>query len=218
MKLSSLIILTSLNIIFGACQEEIIPEEMNSNKTACSTFILGDKDGFGVGLKLNQQFDVPAGVALPIDNRSLGEASFTDIYPADMGNSSFPSREVFFEYIFDKPTQIIQHAKLNLLTLGIQDGDNQVSGSDTDITLFLDNVELPEAFDEIDQFDCINGKWSDFVSMVQIEIPNEMIYLLYDGTVQVRMEILQRNQTCESFDAFAIDYCELEVCSSSVSF
>jgi hypothetical protein len=100
-----------------------------------------------------------------------------------------------------------------LVTAGIQDGDRQVSGSDTDIKLYLDNIEVPQAFDDVDQFDCKNGHWSDFVSSIEIEIPASVVQVFLDGRVEVRLVTLQMNKNCESVDAFAIDYCELEICT-----
>jgi len=207
--------LIGLVFFVSACDErEIVPNVSKESgiQPACNAFLLGDKDGFGVNLKPNQPFEFVAGTALPIDFRDAGESYFTDIYPADMGNSTFPIHEISYLHEFEKPLQKIASARLNFFTFGIQDGDTQVYGSETDIRLFLDNIEIPEAFDKVDQFGFVNGKWSSFASLVQIEVPQELLYQLLDGKIDVRWEILQLNPDCESFDGFAIDYSELELC------
>lgn len=58
----------------------------------------------------------------------------------------------------------------------------------------------------------INGSWSELASDFEVEIPPGLLPVLIDGKVNVRIEILQLNPNMQSYDAFAIDYCELEVC------
>jgi hypothetical protein len=67
-------------------------------------------------------------------------------------------------------------------------------------------TEIPNAFDQLDQFDFMNGN--------EIEIPTNLLSAFHDGKVKVRIEILQLNTSSESFDGFAIDYCELEICKA----
>lgn len=180
----------------------------------CTTILLGDKDGFGMGLLLGEPFILPGGTALPIDSRNGNDPLFTDIYPCDMAASSAPTHEVQFEFVFKKPVSITG-GTLKLMTLGIQDGDVQVSGSDTEIKLYLDNVEIPGAFDFVDQFDYQGGSWAELSSIVKIEIPSGILPSLNDGKIQVKLEILQLNSDSQSHDGFAIDYCELQVCNNS---
>lgn len=207
----------SYYVLFGllSMQEISCDEpEIVSEEPTCATFLLGDRDGFGMGLLPGYPLVLPGGTSLPIDYRVVTDPVFTDIYPCDMASSASPTHEVLFEFDFIKPKDNIESATLKLITLGIQDGDTQVAGSDTDIKLFLDNMEIPKAFDHVDQFANINGIWSDFVSNVEIEVPLGILTVLNDGKIQVRIEILQLNVNSQSYDGFAIDYCELEMCFS----
>jgi len=198
-----------LGVIILSCDEpEVNPE------SGCITFLLGDRDGFGIGLGEGDPLIVPAGTALPIDHRKAGDPSFTDIYPCDMGSSSSPSHQVIFQIDFVDPPKNITSAALKLMTLGIQDGDSQVYNSNTDVKLFLNDQEVPDAFDQVDQFDNFNGSWADLVSAVEIEIPSNILSSLNDGKLLIRIEIFQLNSTSQSYDAFAIDYCELEICGN----
>ncbi len=189
-------------------ESEIKKKEVND----CVTTLVGDKDGFGMNLAEGQPFFLEAGVSLPIDYRTANDARFTDIYPADLSNEDGSVHQVHYSFEFERPVNGIASAKFIMATLGIQDGDTQVYESDTDIKLFVDNEEIPEAFDTVDQFALMNGHWADFASIIEIEIPDELLFLLADGKAVVRWEIHQLNPGSQSYDAFAIDYCELEIC------
>jgi hypothetical protein len=195
-----------------SCDEPVVTQK----EPECLTVLLGDKDGFGMGLLEGSPFVLPAGTALPVDNRSSTDPRFTDIYPADMASSAIPTHLLNYVFDFAKPTQSITSVTLKFMTIGIQDGDGQVSGSDTDIKLYLDNMEQSNAFDGIDQFDFIDGSWSEFASNHEIEIPSDFLNSFNDGKVEIRMEILQLNPNPQSYDGFAIDYCELEICLGGV--
>jgi hypothetical protein len=197
-------------LAFSCSEQEITPWE-----ASCMTFLLGDKDGFGFGLSEGEPWVLPGGTALPIDYRSSGDPVFTDIYPADMAESEIPSHQIVFTVNFTKPSLSIASATLRFSTAGIQDGDAQVVGSDTDVTLYVDDHEIPNAFDQLDQFDFMNGNWADFASTHELEIPNSLLPVFRDGKVVVRMEILNLNPDSQSFDGFAIDYCELKICVES---
>gem|GEM_PF-6225033 len=194
-------------LVFSCSELEITPWETN-----CKTFLLGDKDGFGIGLSEGEPWVLPGGTALPIDYRSSGDPVFTDIYPADMAESEMPSHQIVFTINFKKPSPSIASATLRFSTAGIQDGDAQVVGSDTDVKLYVDDHEIPNAFDQLDQFDFIDGHWADFSSTHELEISNSLLPVFRDGKVVVRMEILNLNPDSQSFDGFAIDYCELSIC------
>lgn len=203
-----------ISVFITSCEEEVQPVPDNT----CMTILLGDKDGFGIGLTEKDPLMLPAGTSLPVDYRSNGDPWFTDIYPADMGASAEPAHQIQLAYEFEKPSKSIVSAKLKLMTLGIQDGDSQVVGSNTDIVLYLDNLEVPGAFDLIDQFDLIDGSWSDVVSSFEIKIPPDLFTVLLDGKTTLQIDILQLNPSTQSYDAFAIDYCELEICFSDQGF
>lgn len=176
----------------------------------CITALYGDVDGFGKGFGEGYSLSLAGGTSLPLDWRKQDPA-FTDIYPADIEPSGKCSHKIYFTLTFVPPSSVAS-ATLHLTTLGIQDGDNQVYGSDTDIRLWIDGVELPGAFDAIDQFDLANGSWADFVSSFDITIPKDMLKLFHDGTVELQWEMVQTIPGSSSYDAFAIDYCQLTVC------
>lgn len=203
----SMAIALLVSLVFSCSEQEITPWE-----TTCNTFLLGDKDGFGVGLSEGEPWFLPGGTALPIDHRSSEDPAFTDIYPADMAESEMPSHQIKFTINFTNPTSSIASATLRFSTAGIQDGDAQVVGSDTDVKLYVDDHEIPNAFDQLDQFDFMDGNWADFASTHELEIPNNLLSSFRDGKVVVRMEILNLNPDSQSFDGFAIDYCELSIC------
>ena len=187
-------------------EEEVQPK--------CIVSLLGDKDGFGMGLTNGATFTLAGGTSLPMDHRSTTDPRFTDLYPADMADSPAPSHVIRYVHKFTSFSGTAVSAVLHLNTLGIQNGDSQVYGSDTDIKLFLDNEEVPNAFDLVDQFDFIDGKWSDFAGLVDIDIPASLIHVLNDGSVEVRWELYQLVPNSSSYDAFAIDYSELEICKN----
>lgn len=184
------------------------------NDQPCSVFLLGDKDGFGMGLADGGSLSLKAGTTLPIDHRTTPDPNFTDIYSAEMGGSSSSPYQVLYTMEFTKPSQAIASAKFMLNTLGIQDGDNQVFGVDTDIRVYIDDQEIPNALDHVDQFDLVNGSWADLASTIELEIPSNLLYVLNDGKVLVRWDMLQLNPNSQSHEGFAIDYCELELCWS----
>lgn len=205
------LLMSLLSLGIFSCED---PEEKVTTESPCITILVGDKDGFGMGLAAGSPLIMPAGTALPLDSRSSGDPLFTDIYPADLGDAQWPSHQIIYDVEFEKPVKTIVSARIKALTLGIQDGDNQVSGSDTDLKLYLDDVELPNAFDELDQFNMVDESWTDIAGTIEIEIPEQLLPTLLEGKIVVRLEILQLNPS-QSFDAFAIDYCELEICYGS---
>lgn len=161
--------------------------------------LLGDADGFGMGLSEGDQRPVAAGF---FDNRTSEDPPFTDVQPAP--------REFSFLHSFAPPFFGIRSATLELFTLGISDGDNQVVGSDTDIRLYLDGQEVPGAFDEVDQFGWSGSEWVFIAGSVSIPIPAPLISKLEDGVVEVRIEILQL-ATHAGWNAIAIDFSEFLV-------
>lgn len=187
------------------------PPDNSTAEVVCTTVLLGDKDGFGKGFKNGSALSLPGGTSLPIDWRN-NDPSFTDVYPADIAPSGNTTHRIQFTMEF-APQPNIGSATIRLNTLGIQDGDAQVCGSDTDIKLFIDGQEIPQAFDAVDQFDLIDGGWSDFVGPVEITIPNNLLYLLKDGKADFRWEMLQTVPGMQSYDGFAIDYIELSLCT-----
>ena len=165
--------------------------------------LLGDKDGFGFGLKEGDRRPVP----FSFDNREPDDPFFTDVEPIA---SSFS-----YTHTFVLGDRTIAAAELRMLTAGIQDGDTQVVGSDTDVRLFLDNVEVPNAFDDVDQFDFFSGVgFAEIVGSVTIEIPENLLTLLSDGEIVVRVQVLQLG-TAPSTDAFAMDFSELIIAAET---
>jgi hypothetical protein len=164
------------------------------------TSLLGDKDGFGMGLVDGDERPVSLGF---FDNRGLGDPVFTDVEPV-------PADFTYNHQLDLPPHPLILSATVSLLTLGVQDGDNQVVGSDTDIRLFVDGVEVPHAFDDVDQFSFNGSEFVEEVGLVDIAMPRPLIRHFLDGNAQVRLQILQLG-TASSTDAIAIDYSELTV-------
>jgi hypothetical protein len=168
-------------------------------------FVLGDADGFGLGLGLGDGEERPASGGF-FDARDEGDLSFTDARPAEPSRM----RDCSSDYRFGTADRTIVGASLRLLTLGVHDGDFDVAGSDKDLRLFLDGVEIAGAFDDVDQFVFFDKEPIELVGLVEIAIPEDTLRVLFDGHVEVRM----RNTDLErrsSGDAFAIDYSELVI-------
>jgi hypothetical protein len=179
--------------------------------TSCITVLLGDKDGFGIGLEPGEVFSLQGGTSLPIDFITSSDPRVTDIYPADMATTSMPSKQVELKFNYSAFPQGLSSATLTLFTLGIQDGDSQVYSSDIDYQLYVNELEVPGAFDDVDQFDFMNGQWGEAASLVTIELPEAVLNELKSGQVNVRIEIHQYGSS-ESSDSFALDYAELILC------
>jgi hypothetical protein len=160
----------------------------------------GDRDGFGLDLA---EGDTWQGF---FDEREGGDPFFTDRMPTDLD----------FSWSLGYPLPAgaqVSGAELVLFTLGVQDGDSQVVGSDTDIRLYVDGIEVAGAFDTVDQFDWIGAQWVSIAGKVVIPIPEAALPSLADGSATVRIEILQLG-TAPSTDAIAIDYALLQVVGS----
>lgn len=160
------------------------------------SFLLGDKDGFGIGLVDGQIYDGDW-----FDHREKNDPAFTDKLPPPNFN------DFTYCHAFD-PCKNINSAELNLLTLGIQDGDKQVYQSDTDIKLFINGIEIPHAFDDVDQFDRVDSKWVSFAGYVTIPIPENLLIELTSGRIDVRIVTLALGEY-QGLDVFALDYSEL---------
>ena len=197
-------------LLLASCWDGEI-EFSESQAAKCTLVTFGDKDGFGIGLREGEVYPgLGAGEALPIDHRRANDPVITDIYPADL--AEVPALSISYTIKFKPSYQSIQRATLKLFTAGIQDGDTDVYKSDTDIKLFIDGVELRQVFDWTDQFAPINGQWSDYASYVELPIPSYLWPKLTDGEIEILWEILQLNAESSSHDAFAIDYCDMEIC------
>lgn len=207
MKSWCLYILTLLvlSLTFVHVEHSVVSAQNNQDSIRR---LLGDKDGFGLGL---EEGDILGGF---FDNRDLEDPFFTDVQPIPTVGD-FPS--VSFSYFhrhLPHSSPPGSTAALEMLTLGIQDGDTQVVGSNTEIKLFLDEEEVEGAFDDIDQFDFFPGVgFASVAGLVRIEIPRQLFELFSDGEVEVKIEIHQLG-TAPSIDAFAIDYSELVITPS----
>ena len=206
-------------LLQSCSQEEIIPEstiipenettrrkEVNvaPNDSSCRISLIGDKDGCGIGLVDGDVWSpATSGInSWPISFQN-NDPDFTDIYPADKYGV------INYQHNFCVRGTEILSAKFVFSTLGIQDGDNQVYGSDTDILFFIDDEEVTAAFDNVDQFDKYEGEWMSSVATIELAVPQHLLHHLQDGEVLVRWEILQLSSCEGCTDAFAIDYSEL---------
>lgn len=174
-----------------------------ANSPSSYSSLLGDKDGFGFGM---QEGDIrPASI---FDNREPDDPFFTDTWSVPT-EGFYPSVHFSYTQSFSPPLDTVISAELSMFTLGISDGDSQVVGSDTDIQLFLDDVELPGAFDDVDQFDFYTDVgWAEEAGLITIEIPEEIFAHFADGELVVKFEIHQLG-TAPSVDGFSIDYSEV---------
>ena len=164
--------------------------------------LLGDKDGFGLGLQAGDERSAGSG---SFDERTASDPDFTDSYPV-----LYPCTADFsYVHSFSLPGTIVA-ARLDLLTLGVQDGDSQVYGSDKEIRVFIDGAEIPGALDSVDQFYHNGTEWVATVGAVSLTIPPDLLVNLGDGEVEVAFENRDLLNPA-TYDAFAIDYSELVI-------
>ncbi len=180
----------------------LVDSETVSIQVLPGGLLVGDKDGFGIGLEDGDL--LPASDPV-FDGRDASDPQFTDTWPArPVGGAD----AITYSHTF-VPPPLIRNAQLTMRTSDIQDGDSQVLGSDIDIHLFLDDLEVPGAFDAVDQFDFFpNVGFAGIVGTVTIDIPTSHFSLMSDGRLVVRIEMEQLG-TAPSIDAFAIDFSEL---------
>jgi hypothetical protein len=177
---------------------------LNSNIVVNSyvPVLVGDQDGFGLGLVAGDER--PTAPDPYFDQRQPADPPFTDVMPATV--------DFTYTHTYSVPVGVtVSSATLRWLTLGIQDGDSDVAGSDTDIRLYVDAIEVPGAFDDVDQFyyNSTAGAWVESVGLVEIPLTGSILGELTDGEVEVRIQITQLGST--GTDAIAIDYSELLV-------
>lgn len=222
-------VLFIFSLLTASCEEpRITPEDGYLNNLSvqgdyakelkednCLTVTLGDKDGFGLGL-VEGDFYWPSGI-FPFDFSSESDPDFTDIYPADHNYATGGSdRQIIFNMEFKPRGKSIGSAELKFFTLGVADGDeyylNYVNPpTDFDIKLFVDDIEIPNAFDTIDQFQYVPS-FREIAGLVSFKIPDNQLSILEDGKITVRLEILTLTPDQSPFDAIGIDYCELKMC------
>jgi hypothetical protein len=160
------------------------------------TILFGDADGFGLGLDVGDLRPGPF-----FDQRDESDPPFTD--------HTIVERELSISLSIDDPPMEAEQATLRLLTLGIQDGDDQVLGRDSDLRLFVNGLEVPAAFDAVDQFswDPLLG-WVELVGLVEVEIP--WGHFDFEGRADLELTLLNEELLSGTGgDAFAIDYLEL---------
>jgi hypothetical protein len=165
---------------------------------------VGDGDGFGFGLENNLWRSNSEGF---FDFRDSHE-TFTDVFPVirHMGQS------IDYTHEFNVPgVSIIKSASISLRTFGLQDGDPGLVGEASDLKLFLDGIEIPNAFDDVDQFFKLEGKSGSIAGNIRMDVPQEVLSKMRDGLLDVKliMEIDQKD--VHLMDAFAIDYSQLQV-------
>ena len=185
-----------MKIVCTVASAALLLMSMSANAVLV-TSTLGDEDGFGLGLVEGDSR--PSSPNPFFDTREVDDPAFTDVYPAGSDVISYTQDlgEMFVS---------ISSASIELLALGIQDGDSQVVGSDIDIRLFLDGIELAGAFDVVDQFDIVSGVgFSEFVGLVTIPLPPVITAELLDGVVAVDIQNLQLG-SAQTLDAFAFDF------------
>jgi Excalibur calcium-binding domain len=182
----------AFGVVTAAAQGDVTP-------TPTVVSVVGDRDGFGYGLTDGQYQN--GGF---FDYRQLGDPDFTDVYPAPATYS--PRLAVYsYEHQFDVPDGMNSAAAyFDWLTLGIQDGDMQVAGGDTDIRLLLDGVEVPAAFDTVDQFDFLG----EIAGSVSIDVPPALFPQFADGRVVVTLETHALG-SYDGLDAYATDFSQL---------
>jgi len=169
------------------------------------TNLLGDEDGFGLGL---QEGDTRVPALGNFDNREPDDPIFTDYEPVgpngDFGQGSFS-----YTQDFGGPFASVNTGVFQLFTLGIQDGDSQVFNSDVDLQLFIDGIEVAGAFDTIDQFDFdpAAGEFVEIAGLVTITIPDIILSSFLDGTVEVEFVATELNPMSTGIgEAFAVDF------------
>ncbi len=170
-------------------------------------FRIGDDDGFGIGLRAGGARLASAGF---FDNREADDPSFTDVRPVS------PNDPHGFSWVhsIDPAPGALVALELRLLALGIQDGDDDVTGVDREIRLWIEGREVPGAFDEVDQAHRDGEDLVETVGLVTVRVTGALVAELAgdiaDGEVELRFANLDLIRPL-SGDAFAIDWAELVV-------
>ena len=164
---------------------------------------IGDMDGFGIGLLPGALWNPDSLMTgQPIDFRDENDPYFTDIYPA--------TENGIIEYVHSfeiKEDSAVYGTILELKTIGIQDGEHIDSLGNVDIKLFLDDIEIENAFESQFQFELVDNQWVPKVSRISFSAYNndQLKNLLEDGELKVRIEIVPSSISNELIN-FAIDY------------
>lgn len=169
---------------------------------------IGDVDGFGIGLNQGELWNPDTLLtSQPIDFRDINDPYFTDIWPAT--ENGIIEYDHTFEILGDST---IHNAFLLLSTMGIQDGEHIDSLGNVDVKLFVDDVEIANAFAWEFQFESVDNQWVPKVSPVSFNAyeNEEFKNLLLDGVLVVRIEVIQSGPSNELID-FAIDYSLLHI-------
>lgn len=160
--------------------------------------LIGDRDQFGINLREGGRRVASLG---GFDAREPTDPHFTDVL--GQGVSTFTYRHTYSV----AGRGDIRSAQLTLMALGVQDGDTNVTGSNTDIRLYLDGVEIPRAFDKVDQFSLKDSAWGQSAGQITITLPDSVLSELADGEVEVRIDNAQHGTG--GLDSYAIDFSEL---------
>lgn len=162
------------------------------------TSLAGDKDSFGTGAPIGSPVRV-------VDfHRDPWDGDF-DMEPALWGSRRFFE----WQHNFTPPDSgSIIGVSLTVVTFDLEDagaGDGRGGGPFDDL-LFLDGIEIPEAFDDV---------YSPDVTRYDLALPNitvfnlgpEFFYIFQDGIVNVMVD----SRGGQLFDAIAIDFAELQL-------
>jgi hypothetical protein len=130
---------------------------------AVMTMTLGDKDGLGFSLTPGQT--VPT---LPFDNRTASDPTFTDFATAGETNA-------YFTFTFTPIEGTINSIDLEFGLSGIEDAHNDSGQPDWNDRLFVDTVEVANAFDT-----AYTG-WNKY-GVIHEGVPSDLFGLVADGT------------------------------------
>lgn len=157
------------------------------------SFTLGDKDGLGLGLVPGGTFNIPFDMRMPSD------PTFTDFGVAGETNA-------WFTFTYSAITGTINSAWMEFGLGGIEDAQNDSGQPDFNDRLFLDTVEVPNAFDT-----AYTGQKK--YGIIYQTIPVSMLSLLADGTAAFFFDghPLGTSPTPRAGDQVSFDYVVLSI-------
>lgn len=134
-------------VVLGTIMFIAVP---SSTKGATITQTLGDVDFFGFGSGTLGIDSIPA---IDVDNRTVGDPLFTDHDIREVVFGRDDQNDVAFSHDFSPflPFMPIDTVVVELALAGIQDAAVFALGATLDDRLFFEGIEVPGAFDAVDQ-------------------------------------------------------------------
>jgi uncharacterized repeat protein (TIGR01451 family) len=208
--------------------QQVLPGSSSSSTSSSSssavctqTILVGDKDGFGVGVPMGGTYldlntFVPAGDPDTMDRPLIASSWEPAVALNPYMTSAFASKPVSFNIPVSLPLDaVIQSATLSIATADIDDLLPPPNADVIDDRLTIDGTDVPGAFDTTSQY---LSAMEGYAGVIDFTLSTSLTQsALADGTMTVLVDEPTRNGQMlteadfNSAEAFAIDYGELTI-------